>query len=131
MVMRAFFAGRSMVILLTFAFFSFFRRKVRTLCLRSALSAKFLLLAYHFEVQARDTARRNPVGLIFDPYEPLVPDGHVNVTGLFEQTRTAPLARAAKRHDDGLVDVNRLDLQFVDVGAVVVLGVGDSRFGAL
>ena len=37
-----------------------------------------------------------------------------------------PLARAVKRFSDrALLDVDRLDLQLVDVGAVVVLGVGD------
>jgi hypothetical protein len=38
-----------------------------------------------------------------------------------------PLARAVKRLSVPLLDVDGLDLQFVDVGAVVVLGVGDGR----
>ena len=39
-----------------------------------------------------------------------------------------PLARAVKRFSvAALLDVDRLDLQLVDVGAVVVLGIRDRR----
>jgi hypothetical protein len=45
----------------------------------------------------------------------------------FSMRLPRPLARAVKRFSVSLVDVDGLDLQLVDVGAVVVLGVGDCR----
>ena len=43
-------------------------------------------------------------------------------------TLPRPLARAVKRRRlSAFVDVDRLDLEFVDVGAIVVLGVGYRR----
>ncbi len=66
-VMRAFFAGRSMVILPTEACDSFFFRYSRTLTSSLSVGAKCLLFAYHLDDQLRLTERRKPVGLIFWP----------------------------------------------------------------
>ena len=65
MVMRAFLAGRSITTLLTAACESFFFRKSRTLMSSLSIAGKFLLLAYHLEVQLRLTERRKPIGWIF------------------------------------------------------------------
>ena len=61
-VIRAFFAGRSIVILPTEAWPSFFFRYSRTLMSSFSVGAKFLLLANHFDDQLRLTDRRKPVG---------------------------------------------------------------------
>src|SRR5208282_4743045 len=95
---------------------------------------KCLLFAYHFEVQSRLTARRKPIGLIFWPmnYPWLtllaVTDGYVDVTGLLENDVTAALGTGGDPAQAfRLVDTDRPHLQLVDVGAVIVLGVGDRR----
>ena len=67
MVMRASFAGRSMSTRLTEACESFFLRNDRTLMSSASIGANARLLAYQREVQARLTASRKPIGLIFCP----------------------------------------------------------------
>ena len=52
-VMRAFFAGRSIRTRPTAACASFFFRKSRTLMSSGSMPGKFLLFAYHFELQLR------------------------------------------------------------------------------
>src|SRR5580693_9206619 len=96
--------------------------------------AKCLLFAYHFDAQSRLTARRKPVGLIFCPMScpwlPLfaVTDGDVDMTGLLEDDVAAALgARGEPAQALGLVDADGPYSELVDVGAVVVLGVGDGR----
>ena len=61
-VMRAFFAGRSMMTRPTEACESFFFRYSRTFKSSCSMLAKLPLVANHFEPQSRVTARRNPVG---------------------------------------------------------------------
>ena len=61
-VMRAFFAGRSIVMRPTDAWPSFFFRYSRTLMSSLSVGAKFLLFANHLDVQFLVTARRKPVG---------------------------------------------------------------------
>src|SRR5450432_2604490 len=129
-VMRAFLAGRSMVILPTDACASFFFRYSRTLMSSLSVGAKCLLFAYHLDVQLRLTERRNPVGCIFWPMGVSlflsVADGDVDVAGLLQDDVATPLGSSRETAQIGrLVDVDRLDLQFVDIGAFVVLGVGD------
>src|SRR5690242_21414671 len=67
MVMRAFFAGRSITTRPTAACESFFFRYSRTRMSSASMPGKFLEFAYHFEPQLRFTERRKPVGLIFCP----------------------------------------------------------------
>ena len=62
MVMRAFFAGRSIVMRPTEACASFFFRYSRILMSSFSVGAKLLLFANHFDDQFRLTARRKPVG---------------------------------------------------------------------
>ena len=65
-VMRAFLAGRSIVILATDACESFLLQVLADLdVLGERCRGKFLLFANHFEPQLRVTERRNPVGWIF------------------------------------------------------------------
>jgi len=55
-----------------------------------------------------------------------VADGDVDVEGCLQDRRChGPLHEPRSRAVGRLVDIDRLDLQFVDVGAFVVLGVGD------
>src|SRR5512137_1827575 len=130
-VTRALLAGRSIVMLPTEACASFFFRYSRILMSSISVGAKFLLFANHFEVQFRVTQRRKPVGCIFCPMNPslfAVADGDEDVAGLLQDdvaTSLGPRGEAAQALR--LVDVDRLDLEVVDVGAVVVLGVGDRR----
>src|SRR5690606_41777445 len=56
----------------------------------------------------------------------LRPDLDHNVAGLlFDAIAAALGARGEPLHRLGLVDVDRGDLQFVDVGAIIVFGIGD------
>ncbi len=80
------------------------------------------------------TARRKPVGWISVPWVPTPsvclqsPTVTCDVAGRLADAVAAALgARGETLQRVGLVDVDRLDLQLVDVGAVVVLGVGDRR----
>ena len=58
----------------------------------------------------------------------LVADRHVDVAGgLADAIATALGARGETLQRGALLDIDRGDLQLVDVGAVVVLGVGDGR----
>src|SRR5512139_3696193 len=127
-VMRAFFAGRSMVMRPTDAWPSFFFRYSRTLMSSLSVGAKCLLLANQRDAQLRVTERRNPVGCIFCPmasYLFAVADDDVDVAGLLMDRVAAALgARGEAAQAGRLVDADRLDLELVDVGAVVVLGVG-------
>ncbi|MNC86472.1 hypothetical protein D3C83_21390 [compost metagenome] len=66
-VIRAFFAGLSMMTFDTAACASFFLRWSRTLMSSSSIPAKFLLLAYQRDDQLRFTASLKPIGLIFWP----------------------------------------------------------------
>jgi hypothetical protein len=61
-----------------------------------------------------------------------VAHGHVDVAGRLADAVAAALgARGETLQRRALLDVDRGDLQFVDVGAVVVLGVGDGAFRLL
>ena len=62
MVMRAFFAGRSIRMRETAALFSRAFRNSRTFRSSASIVAKFWLFAYQREAQLRVTGRRNPVG---------------------------------------------------------------------
>src|SRR6202795_5334084 len=100
MVMRAFLAGRSIVILPTEACESFFLRYARTLMSSFNIVGKCLLLAYHLDDQSRLTARRKPVGCIFCPMiYSFFPSP--TVTWMWQVclriTLPRPLARAVKR----------------------------------
>ncbi len=66
-VIRAFFAGRSISTRPTEAFFRRFFRNSRTLMSSLSIAAKSLLPAYQRDAQLRLTASRNPVGCIFCP----------------------------------------------------------------
>src|SRR5512139_1872099 len=127
-VMRAFLAGRSMSTRDTAAFFSFVFRYSRTCRSSASIWLKLRPLAYQRDAQARVTGRRKPVGWIFCPMvflQPSVADGHEDVTGGLADAVAAalgPRREALQRRT--LLDVDRGDLQLVDVGAVVVLGIG-------
>src|SRR3954466_9103159 len=94
----------------------------------ASITGKFLVLANHFEPQLRFTERRKPVGLIFCPMSVLLPvadrEEHV-AGGLDDPVASALGARVEALEDRTLLDEDRLDLELVDVRAVVVLGVGD------
>ena len=61
-----------------------------------------------------------------------VADGHVDVAGGLADAVAAALGACGEALQRGaLLDVDRLDLQLVDVGAVVVLGVRDRRLERL
>ena len=61
-----------------------------------------------------------------------VADGHVDVARALADAIAAALGARTKALQRGtLLDVDRLDLQLVDVGAVVVLGIGDRRLERL
>ena len=61
-----------------------------------------------------------------------VADRHVDVAGALADAVAAALGAGGEAlQRRALLDVDRLDLQFVDVGAVVVLGVGDRRLQRL
>src|SRR3989442_1535217 len=128
-VMRAFFAGRSIRMRDTAAFFSLAFRNSRTLMSSASMPAKSRLLAYQRLAQLRLTARRKPVGWIFCPiFFPglSVANRHVHVArGLADAIAAALCTRGEALERGALFDEDGLDLQFVDVGAVVVLGVGD------
>ncbi|MNN86666.1 hypothetical protein D3C81_2041060 [compost metagenome] len=66
-MIRAFFAGRSIRIRDTAAFFSLAFRYSRTLMSSASMPAKSRLLAYQRLAQFRLIARRKPVGWIFCP----------------------------------------------------------------
>src|SRR5574337_733292 len=130
MVMRAFLAGRSISTRETAAFLSLALSSSRTLMSSASMPAKSRLLAYQRLAQLRLTERRKPVGWIFCPIVfPglfLVAHRHVHMARGLDQARAAALGasgRALERR--ALLDVDGLDTQLVDVGAVVVLGVGD------
>src|SRR3954464_1703274 len=126
--MRAFLAGRSIMTRETAAFFSLAFRYSRTLMSSASMPAKSRLLAYQRLDQLRLTERRKPVGWIFCPifFLASVSDGHVHVArGLADAVAAALGARGETLQGRALLDVDGLDLQLVDVGAVVVLGVRD------
>src|SRR5690242_8026869 len=128
--MRAFLAGRSISTRETDAFLSFFFRYSRTLMSSASMPAKSLLLAYQRLDQLRLTARRKPVGWIFCPIfiPALIANRHVHMArGLADAIAATLGARGEALERGALLDVDGLDLQFVDVGTVVVLGVGDRR----
>ena len=117
----------------TAAFFSFFFRKSRTFRSSASMPAKFWFDAYQREAQLRVTGRRKTSRMNF------LSHGLPSAFSCRRSTKMwqvgllmrlpRPLARAAlKRFSVApLLDVDRGDLQLVDVGAVVVLGVGDGR----
>jgi hypothetical protein len=129
MVMRAFLAGRSISTRETEAFLSFFFRYSRTLMSSASMPAKSRSFAYQREAQLRLTERRKPVGWIFCPMfsRPFsVADRHVHMARGFADLVAAALGAGREALERGaLLDVDRLDLQLVDVGTVVVLGVRD------
>src|SRR5574343_509769 len=129
MVMRAFLAGRSITTRETAAFFSLSLRYSRTLMSSASMPAKSRLLAYQRLAQLRETASRKPVGLIFCPIVPVtssVANRHVDVTrGFADAVATAFGAGRETLERGALLDVDGLDLQLVDVGAIVMLGVGN------
>src|SRR3970040_1754470 len=127
MVMRASFAGRSISTRPTEACASFFLRKARTLTSSASMPAQLRLLASHLEPQLRLTASRKPVGLIFCPMGfSLIPDREVDVAGVLLPLGAAALgARVKAPLERAALDVNGLDLERIDVRAVVVLGIGD------
>src|SRR5574343_630035 len=135
MVMRAFLAGRSMTTRATAAFFNLAFRYSRTLMSSASMPAKSRLLAYQRLDQLRLTARRKPVGWIFCPIvflEPSVANRHVNVTGGFADAVATAFGAGRETLERGaLLNVDGLHLQFVDVGTVVVFGVGDGGFQGL
>src|SRR6478735_8255209 len=128
MVMRALLAGRSISTRETAAFFSLAFRYSRTLMSSASMPAKSRLFAYQRLPQLRLTARRKPVGWIFCPIVFLtsVADGHVHMArGLADAVAAALGTRREALERRALLHVDGLDLQLVDVGAVVVLGVRD------
>src|SRR5690349_18375326 len=132
MVMRASFAGRSIRTRPTEACASLRLRKLRTLTSSASIGAKVLLFAYQRELQLRLTASRKPTGLIFCPMGPLVSDRQVNVARMLLHPRAAALGAGHEAlHVGAALDMHGLDLERVDVRAVVVLGVGDRRLEQL
>src|SRR5471030_990747 len=134
--MRAFLAGRSIRMRETAAFLSLALRYSRTFKSSASIWAKFLFDAYQRDAQARVTGRRKPVGWIFCPIVFLcgasVTDGHVDVAGTLADAIATTLCTGRETLQSGaLLDVDRGDLEFVDVGAVVVLRIGDGRFERL
>src|SRR6476620_11084178 len=127
--MRALLAGRSIRTRDTAAFLSLAFRYSRTLMSSPSMPAKSRLLAYQRLAQLRLTDRRKPVGWIFCPIvvlSLLVADGQVHVArGLDDAIAAAFGARGETLERSALLDVDGLDLQLVDVCAVVVLGVRD------
>src|SRR3954466_1531872 len=94
----------------------------------ASITGKFLVLANHLEAQLRFTERRKPVGLIFCPMSVLLPvaDREEHVAGGLDDPVATALGAGVEALEPGsLLDEDRLDLELVDVGAVVVLGVGD------
>src|SRR3954470_12962134 len=92
----------------------------------ASMPAKSRLLAYQRLAQLRLTARRKPVGWIFCPISFLasVADRHVHMARGFADAVAATLGSRSEALERGaLLDVDGLDLELVDVGAVVVLGV--------
>src|ERR1700757_3190444 len=134
--MRAFLAGRSMRMRDTAAFFRRVLRKSRTRRSSASIWLKLRFDAYQRDAQARVTGRRKPVGWIFCPMIFLcgasVADRHVDVAGTLADA-IAPTLRSGRETLQGgaLFDVDGLDLQFVDVRAVVVLGIRDGRLERL
>src|SRR5574343_1697814 len=134
MVIRALLAGRSIKIRDTAAFFSFFFRNSRTSRSSASIEAKLRLVAYQRDAQLRVTARRKPVGWIFCPMISLclVAHGHINVAGrLADAIATALCAGGETLQRGALLHIDGLDLQFVDVSTVILLGVGDCRLQSL
>src|SRR3989344_4739084 len=134
MVMRALLAGRSIKMRDTAAFLSFFFRNSRTSRSSARIEAKLRLVAYQRDAQLRVTARRKPVGWIFCPMISLclVAHGHIDVAGRLADAVATALGAGSETLQRGtLFHINGLDLQFVDVSAVVVFGVGDRRFQCL
>src|SRR5574343_211728 len=134
MVIRALLAGRSIKIRDTAEFFSFFYRNSRTSRTSASIETKLRLVAYQRDAQLRVTARRKPVGWIFCPMISLclVAHGHINVAGrLADAIATALCAGGETLQRGALLHIDGLDLQFVDVSTVVVLGVGDCRLQSL
>src|SRR6516225_8840564 len=128
--MRAFLAGRSIRMRETAAFFSLAFMNSRTFRSSASIWLKLRFEAYQRDAHARVTGRRKPVGWIFCPMIFLcgasVADRHVDVAGALADAIAAALRSGREALQGGaLLHVDRRDLQFVDVGAVVVLGVRD------
>src|SRR5690606_11555338 len=120
----------------TMAFFSLRRRYSRTRRSSLSMAGNFSPVANQRDDQSRVTGRRKPIGLIFCPMVFLelrsVADCHVDVTGLlFDLGATALRTGPEAPQRPGLLDVDPLDLELVDVRTVVVLGVGDGRLDHL
>ena len=91
---------------------------------------KFLVFAYQRELQLRLTARRKPIGLIFCPMAPyFLPSPTVTKMWQvgFMMRAPRPLAGRGSASASAALHQMRVTLKLVDVGAVVVLGVGDGR----
>src|SRR3954468_12307915 len=131
MVMRALLAGRSISTRETAAFLSLVFRYSRTLMSSASMPAKSRLFAYQRLAQLRLTERRKPVGWIFCPIffqALLVANRQVHMARRLDDAVAAAFgARGEALERSALFDVDGLDLQLVDVGAVVVFGVGDRR----
>src|SRR3954470_21027417 len=113
------------------------------------MAAKLRLFAYQREAQSLLTLSRKPVGWIFCPMcRPLflrlgalvarfrfglfllllVAHGHEDMAAVLEHAVAAPLgARVETLQRHAALDEDALDLELVDVGAVVLLWVGDRR----
>src|SRR5215470_12203193 len=130
-VMRAFFAGRSITTRLTAACESFFLRKSRTLMSSLSMPGKFLVLAYHLELQLRNTERRKPMGLIFWPIRSpndlaLIAYDHKNVAARLHDARSPPLGTGPEATQErGALDADMRDFELVYVRPVIVLSVGN------
>src|SRR5690606_34350353 len=132
MVMRALRAGRSISTLPTIAFFSLRRRYSRTRRSSLSIAGNFSPVANQRDDQSRVTGRRKPIGLIFCPMVFLelwsVADCHVDVTGLLLDLGATPFRPGPEAPQrSGLLVVDPRDFELVDIGTVVVLGVGDRR----
>src|SRR5688572_18119379 len=136
MVMRASLAGRSISTRPTEACASLPLRKARTLMSSASIGAKLRLFAYHLELQLRLTASRKPTGLIFWPMinmpSLLIAHRNENVARMLQYAVAAAFGTRLKALEEhAAIDVHGLYLERVDVGAVVVLGIGDRRFQQL
>src|SRR4029079_9904526 len=115
--MRAFLAGRSIRMRDTAAFLRRPFRYSRTFRSSASIVEKFLFDAYQRDDQLRVTGRRKPVGGIFCPMcpGPSVADGDVDVRRRLAEAVAAALgARREALQRRALLDVDRLDLEFVD-----------------
>src|SRR6218665_1686605 len=111
MVMRAFLAGRSIRMRETAAFLSLVFRYSRTLMSSASMPAK---------VGRMDFLSHGP--------GPLVAYRHVHMARRLADAVAATFgARGGALEGGTLLDMDGLDLQFLDVRTIVVFGVGDGR----